>query len=225
MLRGWDYHDEMDSQPAALFAVFWSNLLRLTFNDDLPEEYRLQGGDRGFEVMRRLVDHPGSLWWDNKESPTKVETRDDIFAAAFSAAVSELSQDYGRNQDDWPTWGELHGATFRNGSLGDSGIPPIEKLFNRGPFEAGGGSSLVNATGWDASESYEVAYLPSMRFIADMSNLNNSLTVHTTGQSGHADHPHYIDMADLWRNLQYYPMLWDQEEITDSAEGHLRLLP
>jgi penicillin amidase len=225
MLRGWDYQDDMDSQPAALFAVFWSNLLKLTFNDDLPEEYQFQGGDRGFEVVRRLVEQPGSSWWDNKESPTKVETRDDTFAAAFSAAVSELSQDYGRNQDNWPTWGELHGATFRNGSLGESGVPPIEKVFNRGPFEAGGGSSIVNATGWDASEGYEVATLPSMRFIADMSNLNNSLTVHTTGQSGHVDHPHYIDMADLWRNIQYYPMLWGQAEVTDSAESHLRLLP
>jgi penicillin amidase len=64
-----------------------------------------------------------------------------------------------------------------------------------------------------------------MRFIADMSDLNNSLSVHTTGQSGHADHPHYIDMADLWRNNQYFPMLWDEGEIADRAESHLRLLP
>lgn len=222
ILRGWDYRDDMDSQPAALYAVFWSNLLRLTFNDDLPEAYPFPGGDRAFEVVRTLVEHPKSSWWDNKESVTVIETRDDIFAAAFSAAVSELSQDFNRNPDKWPTWGELHGATFRNGSLGNSGVPPIENLFNRGPFASGGGSSIVNATGWDASESYEVASLPSMRFIADLSDLNNSLTVHTTGQSGHADHPHYIDMADPWRNIQYYQMLWDQQAITDTAEGHLR---
>jgi penicillin amidase len=58
-----------------------------------------------------------------------------------------------------------------------------------------------------------------------LSNLDNSLTVHTTGESGHAYNKHYIDMADLWRNIQYYPMLWDEKSITDKAEGHLQLLP
>jgi len=225
MLRGWDYRDTLDSQPAALFAVFWANLLRLTFNDDLPSDYQFQGGDRAFEVMRALVEQPRSPWWDNKETTAVVETRDDVFAAALSAAVSELTRNYGRNTDGWPTWGELHTATFRNGSLGESGIAPIENLFNRGPFQTAGGSSIVNATGWDASKPYDVASLPSMRFIADLSNLNNSLTVHTTGESGHAEDPHYIDMVNMWRNIQYYPMLWDQQAVSSGAESHLKLLP
>jgi acyl-homoserine lactone acylase PvdQ len=40
----------------------------------------------------------------------------------------------------------------------------------------------------------------------DLGNLNSSVTVHTTGQSGHAYHPHYIDMAELWTGIKYYPM-------------------
>jgi hypothetical protein len=32
-------------------------------------------------------------------------------------------------------------------------------------------------------------------------------------------------MADLWRNIQYYPMLWDEEPITSGAEEHLKLVP
>ena len=121
-------------------------------------------------------------------------------------------------------WGELHGATFRNGTLGESGIGPIEALFNRGPFPTGGGESIVNATGWDVGDSFEVVSLPSMRMIVDLSDLNNSLTTHTTGQSGHAFHPHYADMAPLWAAVDYYPMFWDQQAIVESAEGHLRLV-
>jgi penicillin amidase len=64
-----------------------------------------------------------------------------------------------------------------------------------------------------------------MRFIADLSDLGKSLTVHTTGQSGHAGHAHYIDMADMWRNIEYYPMLWIEETVISSAESHLSLLP
>jgi penicillin amidase len=64
-----------------------------------------------------------------------------------------------------------------------------------------------------------------MRAIYDMSDLNNSLTIHTTGQSGHAFHPHYIDMASLWADIEYYPMLWSEQAITSNAEGHLVLTP
>jgi len=61
--------------------------------------------------------------------------------------------------------------------------------------------------------------------IVDLGNLQNSITVHTTGESGHAYHPHYIDMADLWRNIEYYPMLWDEQAITAAADAHLQMLP
>jgi len=64
-----------------------------------------------------------------------------------------------------------------------------------------------------------------MRMIVDLSDLNNSVTMHTTGQSGHAFHPHYDDMAPLWAAVEHYPMLWDQRAVIESAEGHLRLVP
>ncbi len=38
VLQGWEGQNTMDSAPAALFEVFWKNLLAVTFHDDLPEE-------------------------------------------------------------------------------------------------------------------------------------------------------------------------------------------
>jgi penicillin amidase len=61
--------------------------------------------------------------------------------------------------------------------------------------------------------------------IVDLSDLNNSLSIHPTGQSGHAYHPHYTDMVDLWRNIQYHGMLWERADIETNAEGHLQLIP
>jgi penicillin amidase len=165
-----------------------------------------------------------SSWWDDKSTTDVVETREDILKKSFSDGVAELEDLLGKDPSKWK-WGDLHTANFRNGSLGESGVPPIEGLFNRGPFPTSGGSSIINATGWDSTEGYQVTNLPSMRAIYDLSNLNNSDTVHTTGQSGHAYHPHYIDMAKLWANTQYYAMLWDRQEVTSQAEGHLVLSP
>ncbi len=67
--------------------------------------------------------------------------------------------------------------------------------------------------------------MPSERMIVDLQNFSNSLSIITTGQSGHAYHPHYIDMADPWRMIEYHPMLWDRGQIEADAEGHLRLIP
>jgi penicillin amidase len=222
LLKAWDYQAKADSSAAAVYEAFWRHLLKNTLNDDLPERYWPGGGDRWFEVMRHVA--VNSTWWDDKSTRGVVETRDDIFRKSFSDAVTDLEKLRGKDPTRWK-WGELHTANFHNGSLGESGVGLIEDLFNRNDFPVSGGSSIVNATAWDATEGYQVTNLPSMRAIYDLSNLSNSLTVHTTGQSGHAYHPHYIDLATMWSNIQYYSMLWGQQEVTAQAEGHLVLSP
>lgn len=222
LLKNWDFEARADSAAAAVFEAFWRYLLQNTCDDDLPELYWPGGGSRYGEFMRNLSVDSG--WWDDKTTPDVVETREDILRKSFENGVAELEKVLGNEPSKW-NWGGLHTATFRNGTLGESGIPPIEALFNRGPFPTSGGSSIVNATAWDAVEGYQVTDVPSMRMIVDLSNLNNSLTVHTTGQSGHAYHPHYYDMSKLWADVKYYSMMWDQNEIMAQAEAHLVMKP
>jgi penicillin amidase len=223
LLRDWDYQSRAHSAAAAVFNAFWRHLLQNTFNDDMPEErYYPDGGSRWNEIMRQL--DVNSPWWDDKSTLDVKETRNEIIRKSFEQGVAELEDIFGSNVARW-NWGDMHASTFRNGTLGESGVSPIEALFNRGPFPTGGGDSIVNATGWSVKDGYETNWLPSMRMIVDLANLNNSITVHTTGQSGHAYHPHYADMIPLWANVEYYPMLWEAAAITSQAEEHLRLSP
>lgn len=223
-LKTWDYQNQADSTPAAVFNAFWRALLRNTFNDDLPEEIWLSGGPRSNEIFRQLVNQPQSQWWDDKTTEDVVETRDEILIKSFTEGVEELNDIFGSDVSTW-NWGDMHVSNFENETLGGSGVPPIEALFNRGPFRTSGGGSIVNATSWNAINGYEVTNVPSMRMIVDFSNFNNSLTVHTTGQSGHAYHPHYDDMSQLWADVGYYPMWWEQESIISDSEAHLILKP
>ncbi len=153
-----------------------------------------------------------------------MENRDQIFQQAFAEAVDELEQTLGKDSSRW-RWGNLHTVTFRNQTLGKSGIAPVEALFNRGPFPSGGGSSIVNATGWNAAKDYTVVSLPSMRMIVDLANWDNSVAIQTTGQSGHAFHRHYDDMIQSWRNFEYHPMLWEQKNIASNTANSLKLIP
>ena len=223
LLTGWDYQAHMDSPAAALYAVFWKKLLAATFQDDLPEDYWPGGGSRWFAVLQNLVLQPDSPWWDI-QTTAPVEGRDQVFMQAFVSALDELYQTQGKDPSKW-NWGDLHTLTLTNQTLGESGIAPIEALFNRGPYRTSGGDSIVNATGWEATESFAVDWLPSMRMIVDLGDLDNSLAIHTTGQSGHAFHPNYTDMTDLWRTIQYHPMLWDRAQVEAAAKDHLRLEP
>ncbi len=224
LLTGWDYQATSDSAAAAIFEAFWRRLVQNTFNDDMIERYAPTGGSRYSLVMQQMTQRPNDFFWDDKTTEGKTETMQDIFDKSFADAIKELEGVFGKDRAKW-NWGELHAATFENGTLGKSGVGLIEDLFNRGPFPVGGGRISVNATGWSVVDGYETNWLPSMRMIVDLSDLNHSLTVHTTGQSGHAYHPHYDDMAKLWAEVKYYPMWWNADSVQRDSQERLRLTP
>jgi penicillin G amidase len=223
LLAEWDGHMDVDSSGGAAYAATWRQVLQLTFHDKLPERYWPNGRSRWLTVVGNLVEDPHSDWWDRRGTDA-VETRDDIFALAMSRAHTELTDRLGADPAGW-AWGDLHTATFRNATLGESGVAPIERLFNRGPYPVGGGFSIVNATGWTPHLGYEVVWLPSLRMIVDLASLDSSRGIHTTGQSGHAFHRDYTSMIERWRDGEQRPMRWSLGTVRDDARNHLRLEP
>ncbi|MEH1845213.1 MAG: penicillin acylase family protein [Nostoc sp.] len=223
LLRDWNLQLGMTSSAAALFEVFWKHLLADTFDDQLPERYFPDGGDRWYAVVANLVKQPNSSWWDNRNTP-KVENCDQILRQSFTEAVDELERIQSKDPKNW-NWGKLHTVTFRNATLGKSGVAPIEALFNRGAFATAGNGETVNANRWRANKSFEVSDIPSLRMIIDLGNLDNSVAIHTPGQSGHAFHRHYNDMVDSWRKIEYHQMLWEQNTVANNTATTLKLIP
>jgi penicillin amidase len=199
LVRDWDGQQTADSGGAAVVNAIWRHLLARTFNDEFVDLMQIppDGGDRWLALMESLLEEPDAGWWDDTTTGDVVETRDDILAAAIDDAVAEMAEVLGGEPGDW-RWGALHTLTLRNASLGESGIAPIEMLFNRGPFETAGGSDVLNATGWYAPDGYEVSWVPSMRMVVDLADLDASRYVNLTGVSGHAFHDHYDDQTALW---------------------------
>ncbi|MET0908991.1 MAG: penicillin acylase family protein [Ilumatobacteraceae bacterium] len=195
-LKTWDHRQDADSAGAAYFNAVWSNLLAATFRDQLPEAVWPGGGERWFSVVGAILDDPESPWWDDVTTPVR-ESRDLVLAQAMRDARDELTMNQSRDPDKW-RWGAMHRVELVNPTLGDSGIGIVEQLFNRGPFEVGGGSGIVNATSWDATEGYEVTSAPSMRMIVDLADLDRSRWIKLTGNSGHAYHDNYLDQQKLW---------------------------
>jgi penicillin amidase len=224
LLKTWDRREDLDSAAAAYFNAVWRQVLVLTFNDDLPEQARPAGGDRWYEVVRRLLAAPGDPFWDDVTTKNRKETRDDILRQAMASAHQELADRLGDDVTSW-RWGDLHQLELVHGSLGTSGLAPVEALFNRGPLSVPGGKDAVNATGWNAQRGYEITAVPSMRMIVDLSDLDKSQWINLTGASGHAFHGNYADQAEAWARGDLLPMLSTPEAVKKAAVHTLRLNP
>ncbi len=222
-LFGEQFENGVDSAGAAAYNATWRHLLIGLLDEFDPDVVSLTGRDRMFVVVNQLADDPSNAWWDTVAT-VATEDRDDILAAAMEDAYDELVERFGDDPTEW-RWGALHTAEFRNGTLGESGIAPIEALFNRGPFEVGGGTSIVNAMSWSPIDGYEVLAIPSMRMVVDMSDFDASTAIHSTGQSGHAFSTHYIDMAEPWATGETFPMRWSESVVRANSANVLTLTP
>ncbi|MEV2274524.1 penicillin acylase family protein [Nocardiopsis sp. NPDC049922] len=217
-LRDWDGYTDPDSSGAAFYQAFWRHLLPLLFDElgDVP----MSGSSRGMYVVNRLLAEPESPWWEGETA----SGRDEVLAAAMDAAAEELTERLGEDPADW-RWGDLHTLTATNQSFGTSGIGAVEWLLNRGPVESSGGSSIVNATGWEPSAGYEISAVPSMRMVVDLADRDASTWIHLTGNSGHAFHPNYDDQLEAWAAGETLPFTVSREAVEGAAVDELTLVP
>jgi penicillin amidase len=214
----------MDSPQAALYGHFWVRLLSNLYHDELGELAFLRGGGRNMWATLLLAQDPENSWWDDTAT-SEAESRDQILQRSFAEALATLSEQQGADRANW-RWGKMHRVTFVNNPLGQSGIGPLEDIMNRGPFALSGSIETVNAANWNAAAAdFSVASGTSERVIYDLNDWSQSQSMHTTGQSGHAFHPHYDDQIESWRSIALKPMLWTRDEIEAAAVDRLILNP
>jgi penicillin G amidase len=223
-LADWDLDDAADSGAAAYFNVVWSNLLRLAFADDLRARIAPTGGDRWFAVVEDLLDDPTADLWDDRTTEDVREVRDDVLRQAVMDARDEITRRESVRPREW-TWGHLHRLDLRNQTLGDSGIPAVEWLLNRDGYRIGGGSSVVNATAWDASQGYGVTSAPSMRMVVSLADFDDSRWINLTGVSGHPASGHYVDQTELFVEGRTLPWAFGRAAVEEAAEDTLVLTP
>lgn len=225
LLRGWDYTQPPDSAAAAYYNAVWRSLLRLAFDDELGADLAADGGGRWFEVVTQLLRRPGDPWWDNRATAGLVESRDEIVRQALVAARIDLTRSLGKDPARWQ-WGRLHRLTLEHPVLGADSTPgPVRALVNRGPWQLGGGSAIVNATGWTASQGFVVDRAPSMRMVVDLGDLDRSRWVNLTGASGHPADAYYADQSDRWAQGRSYPWVFSADAVTAATGDLLRLAP
>ncbi|MXM68321.1 penicillin acylase family protein [Streptomyces sp. HUCO-GS316] len=184
------------------------------------------GGDRWFEVVRSLMDDEGSDWWQTPKNGNRpgATDRDQLFRRAMIDARWELTAKLGKDIDTW-SWGRLHRLFLKNQTLGTSGPGFLQYALNRGPWKLSGGEAAVNATGWNAAGGYGVVWVPSMRMVVNLDDLDKSKWINLTGASGHAYSAHYTDQTGRWAEGELLDWSFSDKAVDDSTSDTLVLKP
>ncbi|MEU5339905.1 penicillin acylase family protein [Streptomyces sp. NPDC020766] len=184
------------------------------------------GGDRWFEVVRKLLDDEDNAWWSTPKTRTEkaVDTRDELFARALTDARWELTAKLGKDIDSW-NWGRLHRLYLKNQTMGIEGPGFLQYMLNRGPYNMGGGEAAVNATGWNAAGGYSVVWVPSMRMVVNLEDFDKSKWINLTGASGHAYSAHYIDQTGKWVKGELLPWVSTERAVDAKTSDTLVLKP
>jgi penicillin G amidase len=185
----------------------------------------------GDEVTKYELWEPQSVyndvWWRDKVFlenilhtraaawlPSGVANYDDLLMASADDAVAALQKQTGQATESGWNWGRLHALDMAH-PLGRAGL--LHGLLSIGPYEQGGTIDTVRAMG--------VGHGPAMRFVADLSNFDQSLMVIPTGESGQYASPYYRDQFAEWFAGRGIPVPYTIAA-EDGARAHrLTILP
>ncbi|MFC8365830.1 penicillin acylase family protein [Streptomyces griseorubiginosus] len=191
------------------------------------DEAQPDGGDRWFEVVRNLMNDQNSDWWKTPKGVgdrPAATNRDELFKRAMIDARWELTAKLGKDIDTW-SWGRLHRLFLKNQTLGIEGPDIVQYVLNRGPWKLSGGEATVNATGWNAAGGYGVVWVPSMRMVVNLGDLDKSKWINLTGASGHAYSAHYTDQTGKWAKGELLDWSFSDAAVDKSTSDTLVLKP
>jgi penicillin amidase len=241
LIGAWDGICDTASTGCAAYSVWEYHVLRKLFDDELgPLARDYVGSPFSWVVLSAALTDPGSAWWDDVTTPAVTETAADRIVAAMDAAGADLAAAYG-DPLEW-TWGRLHKASFAEGTIGTSGIGPLEWYANGPTLAVPGTAGAVNNAYYRLSRGYPdptdetfeplpvtelftVTNLPSYRLVIDMADPGGGRLIITTGQSGNPFDQHYTDMIEPWATGQTVPLPFTPEGIAAATVATLTLTP
>ena len=170
-------------------------------------------------VMKQTIafqlKNSSSFWWDNINTKSQKETQQDILTKSYQEAISSLNIQLGSDVKTW-TWKRVHKVEYKH-PLGSLAI--FRPFFNVGKFEIEGSNEVINNTMFDYTDNFElnVKAGPSTRRIVDFSDVENSLSILPTGQSGNIMSKHYSDQAEMYLQGKFRKMKLNKAEIEKTS--------
>ncbi|HEX2909642.1 MAG TPA: penicillin acylase family protein [Chloroflexia bacterium] len=230
LLTTWDGRLTAESVAGCIYEVMLGKLLRLVLEPQLGRvatNHYLGVLEGGFSAMTSLYSLAGPHFMsyiekDDKSILPEGLTWEEALRQALKEAVRWLRQELGDDVRGWE-WGKIHTITFSH-FLGIK--PPLDRVFNRGPYPAGGDSDTIFQTAYAFKpDQYTVnGGTPAWRMIVDLADPDNSKWGITGGQNGSPFNAHYSDMIEPWLRVEFFPMPFSRHKLTPNLIAGVLLL-
>src|SRR5439155_316135 len=203
IVQKWDGSLGVDSTGAAIYEAWLGQMSRLVFADKLGpalyDDYASNG--RMTFALYQLIASTTSHWFVELGDPG-VTGRDAIAGAALDAAGKDLVAKLGADVGKW-RWGDLHTVAFEHPL---SAAKPLDLIFTIGPVRRAGDGYSPNNGAYSLLRPFSVRSHASERQIVDLADVDASVSIIPTGQSGQPFSRHWGDQMQLWANGQTKPM-------------------
>ena len=216
-LKNWKATNRLQDIAPTIYNKWLYFYLKNTFEDEMGKE--------GFalfltthilkQTMAAQSKNETSPWWDNSTTKDKVETRSEILTQSFKEAIASLEKQLGTDIATW-TWNRVHIVEHQH-PIGK--VASLKKYFNVGPFAMSGSNEVINNLFFYYSDEkkYTIKGGPSTRRIIDFSDIENSVSVIPTGQSGVQSSVHYDDQAEMFNKGEFRKMKLNKDEIIKTS--------
>ena len=217
VLQLWDGSNTLDAVAPTIYNKFVYVYLKNTFQDEMGKALYQQFEDTHM-IKRAVADQIFSteiIWWDDINTPAIIETKSNILSKSITETVSELEQQLGEDINQW-NWDKVHILEHQH-PLGS--IEALRGIFNVGPFSVNGASEVINNLAYKRDETgiYNVKAGPSTRRIIDFNDIENSISILPTGQSGNQFSKHYKDQAVMYNTGKFRKMKMNKDEIINTS--------
>ncbi len=211
LATGWDGVMRGDSPAPLVFAAWYRELTRLVYADELGELFR-DFWDQRAAFMIAVMTGEASAWCDDVTTAAP-ETCPQLASRALDLAAADLERRFG-DASGW-RWGEAHRAASDHRPFG--AVPWLARWFNL-PVPTPGDTYSVNVGHThlkDDDRPFANRHAASLRAIYDLADLDRSLFMQSTGQSGNRLSPWYGNFAERWAAVDYVTIPTAREAIRE----------
>ena len=199
-LRRWDGTMAAHAPEPLIMTDLTLRLARAIFRDELKGAFDAILGRPATPLLRVLNEGGSRDWCDDIATALPEDC-----AVAVRRALEEtdrlLSERFGTNPATW-RWDSVHRHFGQHRPF--SNVPGLNRLFEVNQPTGGGAYTLRRAkTSLKDEDIYRAVHGAGFRAVYDLADLDRSLFVQTTGQSGHPLSPHFSDLAPLWGRGDY----------------------
>ncbi len=203
-------------QPLIMMAIF-KQLATDMLSDELGKDFKRINRELDINIVLKVLAEKTARNWCDDLKTVESENCSQLVKLSVARSLLDLQQQYG---DDWRQWqwGEAHIAYNEHRPFAK--VAMLADLFNVQVASGGGPFTLLRGqTDFNAKQPFYNRAAATFRAVYDFADLEKSLFIHNTGQSGHFLSAHYDDYAHRWAGVEFIPMWVKPENYENNLLG------